>query len=177
MYSPRTTEVCPYALLHHSTVTLALLVPSQVTIDCSVFTGTFTLVSSQVDDLCLLACFPLPSGPGPVYQAVVGCRFGYLQLGRYWSRFRGIRGAGSRLSRSFWITGAQVTLPWLRWDLWARLADFSNRLLAFLQLSLFHVCLGQLWASFTWHNMGVPLCSAASFHCHSGIVSFQLGDH
>ena len=37
--------------------------------------------------------------------------------------------------REVLVIGAMVTLLWLRWDLWVRVAVFSNRLFAYLQLS------------------------------------------
>ncbi len=87
------------------------------------------------EDLYLLTYFPVPSGPGPVCYAVEAAVGAFLQPGRNGSRFRGIWGAGLRLSRCFWSLEPWLRCPGFAGTLWTGLAGFSNRLFAFLQLS------------------------------------------
>ena len=66
------------------------------------------------DDLYLLTCFPSPSGPGPDYDAVEGCRLVFPTTWTLLVAFAGYLGSWFTLIEKLLVTGAVVTLPWLR---------------------------------------------------------------
>ena len=125
-----------YALLHHSIVTRASLGSSQVTTVCSIFSGCFTLASSQVGRSLFADLFPCTIWTWTCLLRCRSCRWGFSTTWTKRVAFSGYLGIWFTLNETLLGAGAMVTLPWLRWDSVYGTGWISNRLFAFLQLSI-----------------------------------------